>query len=105
MYLRAGMLAWSFQTMSSMKRIAVLTSGGDAPGMNAAVRAAVRAAIEAGVEVFGVHHGYRGLAGGDIAPLDARDVGGIMQHGGTMLGSARLPEFRDVEVRRGALMQ
>jgi 6-phosphofructokinase 1 len=73
--------------------------------MNAAVRAAVRTAIEAGVEVFGVHHGYRGLASGDIVRLDARDVGCMMQHGGTMLGSARLPEFREVEVRRGALKQ
>ena len=94
MCLGAGMLAWSFQIMSSIKRMAVLTSGGDAPGMNAAVRAVVRTGIEAGVEVFGVHHGYRGLAAGDIDSAGARDVGGIMQRGGTMLGSARLPEFR-----------
>lgn len=89
--------------MSSNKRIAVLTSGGDAPGMNAAVRAVVRTAIEMDAEVFGVHHGYRGLVAGDLAPLSARDVGGIMQRGGTVLGSARLPEFREIEVRRGAL--
>jgi 6-phosphofructokinase 1 len=89
--------------MSSKKRIAVLTSGGDAPGMNAAVRAVVRTASEAGAEVFGVHHGYRGLVAGDLTPLSARDVGGIMQRGGTVLGSARLPEFREIEVRRGAL--
>ncbi|MCE5308115.1 MAG: 6-phosphofructokinase [Acidobacteriales bacterium] len=89
--------------MSSIKRIAVLTSGGDAPGMNAAVRAVVRTAIELGAEVFGAHHGYRGLVDGDLTPLAARDVGGIMQRGGTFLGSARLPGFRDIEVRRGAL--
>lgn len=73
--------------------------------MNAAVRAVVRTAIEAGAEVFGVHHGYRGLVTGEISPLTARDVGGIMQRGGTFLGSARLPEFREVEVRRRALGQ
>jgi len=71
--------------------------------MNAAIRAVTRTAIEAGAEVFGVHHGYRGLVEGEISPLTARDVGGIMQRGGTFLGSARLPEFRQIEVRRAAL--
>jgi len=71
--------------------------------MNAAVRAVTRTAIEAGAEVFGVHHGYRGLVEGESALLTARDVGGIMQRGGTFLGSARLPEFRQIEVRRAAL--
>jgi 6-phosphofructokinase 1 len=77
-----------------MKRIAVLTSGGDAPGMNAAIRAVVRTALELGCEVFGVEHGYRGLIAGDFIPLGARDVGGIMQRGGTILASARCPEFK-----------
>lgn len=66
-----------------MKRIAVLTSGGDAPGMNAAIRAVVRAAIERGWEAYGVKHGYMGLIDGNIHQLGRRDVGGIMQLGGT----------------------
>lgn len=77
-----------------MKRIAVLTSGGDAPGMNAAIRAVVRTGIESGLEVFGIRNGYKGLVTGNIVPLGARDVGGIMQRGGTMLGSARCLEFK-----------
>lgn len=76
-----------------MKRIAVLTSGGDAPGMNAAIRAVVRTGIDKGYEVFGVRHGYVGLISGDFARLGVRDVGGIIQRGGTILGSARCPEF------------
>jgi 6-phosphofructokinase 1 len=86
-----------------MKRIAVLTSGGDAPGMNAAIRAVARTGIDRGWEVFGVQHGYAGLISGDFRPLGARDVGGIMQHGGTILGSARSPEFKTEEGRREAL--
>jgi 6-phosphofructokinase 1 len=76
-----------------MKKIAVLTSGGDAPGMNAAVRAVVRTAVHHGLESFGVQNGYAGLIAGQMAPLAARDVGGIMQNGGTVLGSARCPAF------------
>jgi len=86
-----------------IRRIAVLTSGGDAPGMNAALRAVVRTGIERGWEVFGVNHGYTGLIADDMAPLSRRDVGGIMGHGGTILGSARCPEFRTEEGRRKAL--
>ncbi len=86
-----------------MKRIAVLTSGGDAPGMNAAIRAVVRTGLEHGFEVFGVRRGYRGLIAGDFVPLGARDVGGIIQRGGTVLGSARSPEFKTEEGRREAL--
>src|SRR4051812_40303568 len=76
-----------------MTKIAVLTSGGDAPGMNAAVRAVVRTAVHHGLETFGVENGYAGLIDGRVAPLTARDVGGIMQTGGTILGSARCPAF------------
>jgi 6-phosphofructokinase 1 len=76
-----------------MKRIAVLTSGGDAPGMNAALRAVTRAALGRGWEVYGARNGYTGLVADTIEPLAARDVGGIVQRGGTMLGSARCPEF------------
>ncbi len=88
-----------------MKRIAVLTSGGDAPGMNAAIRAVARTGIEKGMEVFGVEHGYAGLIAGNFIPLGARDVGGIMQRGGTMLGSARCPEFKAEEGRVKALRE
>jgi len=88
-----------------MKRIAVLTSGGDAPGMNAAIRAVTRGALARGWEVLGVKNGYAGLLGGIMAPLLARDVGGIMQKGGTLLGSARSPEFATPEGRSKALAE
>ncbi|GAP14858.1 6-phosphofructokinase [Longilinea arvoryzae] len=80
-----------------MKRIAVLTSGGDAPGMNAAIRAVVRTGLHRGWDVFGVRLGYEGLISGKIVPLGARDVGGIIQRGGTILGSARSQEFKTEE--------
>jgi 6-phosphofructokinase 1 len=86
-----------------MKRIAILTSGGDAAGMNAAIRAAARTAIEDGLEVVGVRNGYAGLIASDFVPLGLRDVGGHMQHGGTMLGSARSAEFRTAEGRERAV--
>jgi 6-phosphofructokinase 1 len=86
-----------------MKRLAVLTSGGDAPGMNAAVRAVARAALARGWEVSGVRNGYAGLLADAIAPLAARDVGGIVQRGGTFLGSARCPEFAQAPGRAKAL--
>ena len=86
-----------------MKRIAVVTSGGDAPGINAAVRAVVRTAIDKGWETFGVRHGYSGLANDDFLPLGLRDVGGIIQRGGTMLGSKRYPEFKADETQLKAI--
>ncbi len=86
-----------------MKRIAVLTSGGDAPGMNAAIRSVTRTGIARGWEVFGVQHGYAGLMSGQIRPLGARDVGGIIQQGGTILGSARSAEFKSEPGRLKAL--
>lgn len=89
--------------LNLMKRIAVLTSGGDAPGMNAAIRAVVRTGIEKGWEVFGVRHGYLGLINDNMALLASRDVDGIIQSGGTMLGSARCPEFKTEEGRLKAL--
>jgi 6-phosphofructokinase 1 len=88
-----------------MKKIAVLTSGGDAPGMNAAIRAVARAGIGKGWEVVGVRQGYQGLVNGNFIPLRARDVGGIIQRGGTMLGSARCPEFEREETRVEAIRQ
>lgn len=86
-----------------MKRIAVLTSGGDAPGMNAAIRAVVRTGIAKGLEVYGVRNGYAGLIAGEMERMTARDVGGIIQQAGTILRSARCPEFREEAGRRKAL--
>jgi len=77
-----------------MKRIAVLTSGGDAPGMNACVRAVVRYGLAADARVFGIKRGYQGLLENDIVELDSRAVGGVIRSGGTMLMSARCDEFR-----------
>ncbi|MCL4506528.1 MAG: 6-phosphofructokinase [Chloroflexi bacterium] len=88
-----------------MKRLAVLTSGGDAPGMNAAIRAVTRSAIAVGWEVFGVHQGYAGLIEGDFRLLSARSVGGIMQLGGTILGSARSQEFKTEDGRLKAIWE
>ncbi|MGM9949667.1 MAG: 6-phosphofructokinase [Lysinibacillus sp.] len=78
-----------------MKKIAVLTSGGDAPGMNAAIRAVVRKARFHNMDVVGVYHGYEGLYTADFELLDLGAVGGIIQRGGTKLYSARFPEFKE----------
>ena len=78
-----------------MKIIGVLTSGGDAPGMNAAVRAVVRSALQKGMEVVGIYRGYNGLINGDIRPLDATSVSDIIQRGGTVLYTARCLEFKE----------
>ncbi|MFC3931780.1 6-phosphofructokinase [Streptococcus dentapri] len=80
-----------------MKRIAVLTSGGDAPGMNAAIRAVVRKAIAEGMEVFGINRGYAGMVEGDIFQFDTQGVTNIINRGGTFLQSARYPEFATLE--------
>ena len=80
-----------------MKRIGVLTSGGDAPGMNAAVRAVVRKAIYHGVEVFGIYGGFSGLMNGNMKQLNLGSVGDIIHRGGTMLLSARCDEFKTKE--------
>lgn len=88
-----------------MKRIGVLTSGGDSPGMNAAVRAVVRKGIYEGIEVAGVYHGYQGLIDGNISVLEAGDVGDIIQRGGTALYSARCPEFITDEGQEKAIAQ
>ncbi len=86
-----------------MKRMAVLTSGGDAPGMNAAIRSVVRVGIDKGWKLFGIRHGYSGLIHNNVISLGARDVSGIIQQGGTMLGSARCPEFKTEDGRLQAL--
>jgi 6-phosphofructokinase 1 len=86
-----------------MKKIGVLTSGGDAPGMNAAIRAVVRSGIEQGLEVYGVFNGFSGLVSNDIRLLKEGDVSGIITRGGTILGSARLEEFKLESVRQEAV--
>jgi len=86
-----------------MKSIAILTSGGDAPGMNAAIRAVARSALDQGMTVFGVRQGYQGLIEDQIRPLNARDVGGVIHMGGTFLGSARSKEFREESGRSKAV--
>ncbi|WP_299547499.1 6-phosphofructokinase [Seonamhaeicola sp.] len=85
-----------------IKKIAVLTSGGDAPGMNAAVRSVVRTCAYHGVECVGVYRGYQGMIEGDFKPMDARSVRGIINKGGTILKSARSKEFRTKEGREKA---
>jgi 6-phosphofructokinase 1 len=89
-------------TESTIKRIGVFTSGGDAPGMNAAIRAVVRSAIYHQKEVFGIMRGYEGMIDGDIVKLGARSVGNIIQRGGTILKTARSDEFRTKEGRKKA---
>lgn len=76
-----------------VKRIGVLTSGGDAPGMNCAVRAVVRTAVSMGIECVGIRRGYHGLIAGDLIPMTDTDVNGILSRGGTVLYTARSPEF------------
>ena len=88
-----------------MKRIAILTSGGDAPGMNAAIRAVVRCGIAAGFEVSGVNNGFTGLIDGEFRPIGQRDVSGIIQAGGTILGSSRSEEFKTEAGRQRAFDQ
>lgn len=88
-----------------MKRVAVLTSGGDAPGMNAAIRAIVRTGVSLGLEMIGVRHGYAGLIAGDFIPLGPREVGGIIERGGTLLGSSRCPAFLTAEGQAVAVRQ
>ncbi len=86
-----------------IKKIGVLTSGGDSPGMNAAIRAVTRSALNKGMEVYGIIDGYCGLLEDEIIQLTSSSVSDIMVRGGTILGSARLPEFKLLEVREKAV--
>lgn len=88
--------------MAKIKKIAVLTSGGDSPGMNAAIRAVVRKAIHEDLKVVGVLRGYEGLIKGDFIPMNSKSVGNIIQLGGTILKTARSEKFRTVEGRKEA---
>ncbi len=86
-----------------VKKIGVLTSGGDAPGMNAAIRAVVREGLHQGLEVYGIYEGYAGLHQDKIKPLDRRSVSDVINYGGTFLGSTRFPEFKEESVRKEAI--
>lgn len=86
-----------------LKNIAILTSGNDCPGMNAAIRAVVRTAKRDGLRIWGVHNGYKGLLKDQIEELTTRSVGDIIQRGGTFLGTARCPEFMEEEGRKAGL--
>lgn len=88
-----------------VKCIGVLTSGGDAPGMNAAVRAVTRVCLNEGIKIYGVRLGYRGLYEGDFIEFDSHSTRNIINIGGTFLKSARFPEFKDVKVREQAIEQ
>lgn len=88
-----------------MQRIAVLTSGGDAPGINPCIRASVRKALDMGMEVIGIQEGFDGLVRGEMIPLAARDVGGILSRGGTFLRTARCPEFHDPKVQKKGIRE
>src|SRR6478735_2171838 len=85
-----------------MKKIAVFTSGGDAPGMNACIRSVVRSGHYFGLEVFGIYRGYDGMINGSFVEMDGRSVSNIIQKGGTILKSARSEEFRTKEGRKKA---
>ena len=87
---------------SGIRRLAVLCSGGDGPGMNCAIRSVVRTAIHEGVEAYGVSRGFQGLLSGSVEPMDAGSVGNIMQRGGTVLQTSRCDEFREEGTRREA---
>lgn len=85
-----------------MRKLGIMTSGGDAPGMNACIRAVTRIALQSGFEVYGIYDGYRGMVDDDIAPLSSLDVAGIIYRGGTILRTARLEEFKQVEYQEKA---
>ncbi len=88
--------------MTEIKRVGLLCSGGDSPGMNCAIRSVVRSAINAGLEVYGIQRGYSGLLEGNIKELDVSSVGNIIQHGGTILQTSRCPEFHEADTRKEA---
>ena len=91
--------------MAVIKTIGVMTSGGDSPGMNPCIRAVVRTALAKQLSVLGVYDGYDGLIHGNFKSLGARDVGGILQHGGTILQTARSLEFQTLQGRMQALRE
>ena len=86
-------------------KIGILTSGGDSPGMNNAIAAVVKAGIANGIDIYGIYNGYKGMVNGDIKKLTIADINGIVEKGGTILRTARLPEFKELEVRQKAVQQ
>ena len=88
--------------LHTLKKIGVMTSGGDSPGMNAAIRSVVRACAYHNIECYGIYRGYQGMIEGDFETMDARSVKGIINKGGTILKSARSKEFRTKEGRQKA---
>src|SRR5690606_9599368 len=91
--------------MKKINNIAVLTSGGDSPGMNAAIRAVVRTALYLKLDVFGINRGYNGMLNGDIFQMNAKSVANIIQRGGTILKTARSDEFKTPNGRKKAYEQ
>src|ERR1700743_3675574 len=91
--------------MAGIKNIGLFTSGGDSPGMNAAIRAVVRSAIYYNIEVTGIRRGYEGMIKGDLFPMDRKSVSNILQRGGTILKTARSEQFKTVEGRKLAYAQ
>lgn len=83
-----------------IKKVGILTSGGDSPGMNAAIRSVTRVALGLGIEIYGIYDGYRGLVEGKIKKFSKNDVSDILNRGGTILGSARLKEFKEEAVQK-----
>ncbi|MEW6716723.1 MAG: 6-phosphofructokinase [Chloroflexota bacterium] len=92
-------------TVKPLQTIGVLTSGGDSPGMNPCIRAVVRTALYHNLRVYGIREGYAGLIRGELLPMSARDVSGIIQQGGTVLRTARSPEFQTKKGQREAIRQ
>jgi len=88
-----------------VRKIGVLTSGGDAPGMNAAIRSVTRVALNNGLEVYGIYDGYKGLLEGRMMKMERSSVSDILSRGGTILGSARLPEFKEDEIQDACIEQ
>jgi len=91
--------------MAQIKKIGICTSGGDAPGMNAAIRAVVRSSIYYGIEVVGIRRGYEGMINGEFTPMDRKSVSNIIQRGGTILKTARSEQFKTHEGRKKAYAQ
>jgi len=91
--------------MTKFKRIGVLSSGGDAPGINPCLRAVIRTAVYHDIEVIGIEEGFDGLIRGDMREIRPRDVGGVLQQGGTFLRTARCPEFKELKTQRKGLRE
>ena len=101
--IKVSRFEWQYQL--HMKNIAVFTSGGDSPGMNACIRAVVRTSVQKDIKVYGILHGYEGMINGEFIDLDSRSVGNIIHRGGTILKSSRSKRFMTEEGRKEAYNQ